>query len=99
MRHPAAGSVVLSPREISVLRGVCIGESTKEIARGLGITAGTVSSVINRLLRELRKHSRLELVWWAAQECGALHGQEARIAGHDPGCTCACCRALRPAAA
>ena len=68
-RYPIADSALLvnlqsklSPREIDILRLVAGGYSNKEIARLLGIAAGTVKNHISEMLRKLDARDRTHAV-------------------------------------
>jgi two-component system NarL family response regulator len=52
----------LSPRELEVLRWLATGRSNKEIARGTGITEGTVKFHMTSILGKLGASSRTEAV-------------------------------------
>ena len=58
----------LTPREIAVLSALAQGRSTKEIAEDLHISAATVRNHVQRILRKLQCHTRLEAVMRAARE-------------------------------
>lgn len=63
--------VLLSDREIEVLKLVAQGYVNKEIAHRLGISPATVGSHIKNLYRKLAVHSRVQVVR-VAQERGLL---------------------------
>jgi DNA-binding CsgD family transcriptional regulator len=56
------GLLVLTPRELDVLRLLAVGHSTHEVAVLLGILPTTVRSHVKSLLSKLGVHSRLEAV-------------------------------------
>ena len=58
----------LTGREAGVLSGLARGRSTPEIAEELHISAATVRNHVQRLLRKLQCHTRLEAVMRAARE-------------------------------
>jgi two-component system, NarL family, invasion response regulator UvrY len=55
----------LSDREFTVLRALAAGKSITEIARGLNLSAKTVSTYRTRLLARLQLHSNVELARYA----------------------------------
>jgi DNA-binding NarL/FixJ family response regulator len=61
----------LTPRQLEVLHHLAHGESTAQIAKGLGIQRETVRNHVRGILRALRVHSRLEAVA-AARQRGLL---------------------------
>jgi DNA-binding CsgD family transcriptional regulator len=61
----------LTPRQLEVLHHLAHGESTAQIAAGLGIQRETVRNHVRGVLRALRVHSRLEAVA-AARQRGLL---------------------------
>jgi len=52
----------ISPREYAVLERLCAGESTKEIARRLGVSPNTVKSHLQRLFNKLEVQSRTQAI-------------------------------------
>lgn len=56
------GHGVLTPRESQVLRHLCDGHTTSEIATLLSISVPTVRNHVEHILRKLHAHSRLEAV-------------------------------------
>jgi len=56
------GLLVLTPRELDVLRLLAVGHSTDEVAVLLGILPTTVRSHVKSLLSKLGVHSRVEAV-------------------------------------
>jgi len=66
--HSQEPRTELTPREITVLRALADGRSTKEIAEQLSISGATVRNHVQRLLRKLKSHTRLEAVMCAARE-------------------------------
>jgi DNA-binding NarL/FixJ family response regulator len=67
VRRGGHGSVVLSPRELEVVRLLAAGKSSKEIARALVISPQTVDTHRRRLMKKLQLHSAIEVVCYAAQ--------------------------------
>src|SRR5947207_7443803 len=57
-----AGSSVLTPREIEIVRMVANGLRNRELARRLGVTEGTVKIHLHNIYKKLKVQSRLELV-------------------------------------
>jgi PAS domain S-box-containing protein len=55
----------LTPRERDVLRGLANGQTNAEIARALGLGAGTVKSHVEHVLRKLGLSSRTHAALWA----------------------------------
>jgi len=53
---------LLSPRERQVLRLLAAGRSTSEVAEDLGISAVTVRNHVQRILKKLGAHNRLEAI-------------------------------------
>jgi PAS domain S-box-containing protein len=60
--------VELTPREQAVLRALSLGRNTKEISAELEISSATVRNHIQRLLKKLQCHTRLEAVMRGARE-------------------------------
>ncbi len=56
------GLLVLTPRELDVLRLLAVGHSTDEVAVLLGILPTTVRSHVKSLLSKLGVHSRVKAV-------------------------------------
>ncbi len=52
----------LTPRECDVVRRLVGGSSTREIAKGTGLTVSTVNTYLKRIFSKLGVHSRVELV-------------------------------------
>lgn len=52
----------LSPREMDVLRAIAAGQANKEIASTLHISVATTRNHVQRILRKLNVHSKLEAV-------------------------------------
>lgn len=65
-------ALVLSPRQREVLRRMAAGESTKEIAYGLGISVKTVETHRAALMKRLAIHDLAGLVKWAIR-AGLTH--------------------------
>jgi two-component system, NarL family, nitrate/nitrite response regulator NarL len=59
---------VLAPREKEVLARIVEGESTKQMARAMGISNGTVRAYVRNVLAALGAHSRLEAAAIARRE-------------------------------
>ncbi|MEO8358822.1 MAG: LuxR C-terminal-related transcriptional regulator [Vicinamibacteria bacterium] len=59
---PSADAEVLSERENEVLNSISAGLPNKEIAQRLGISVATVRNHVQRILRKLDVHSKLEAV-------------------------------------
>lgn len=57
-----AGSGILSPREIEIVRMVAGGLRNKELAQRLGVSEGTIKIHLHNIYKKLKVHSRLELV-------------------------------------
>jgi PAS domain S-box-containing protein len=63
VQHPHPVNLdVLSPRELEVLRLLAAGRSTAEIAQELHISRVTVRNHVQRVLKKLGVHSRMEAV-------------------------------------
>jgi two-component system, NarL family, nitrate/nitrite response regulator NarL len=58
----------LAPREKEVLARIVEGQSTKEMARGMSISNGTVRMYVRNVLAALGAHSRLEVAAIARRE-------------------------------
>ena len=54
----AATELLLSPRELDVLRGICAGKSNKEIARDYGLQEVTVKLHVKTMSRKLSAKNR-----------------------------------------
>jgi DNA-binding NarL/FixJ family response regulator len=57
-----AGSGILSPREIEIVRMVVGGLRNRELAERLGVSEGTIKIHLHNIYKKLKVHSRLELV-------------------------------------
>lgn len=57
-----AGSSVLTPREIEIVRMVASGLRNRELARRLGLSEGTVKIHLHNLYKKLKVQNRVELV-------------------------------------
>jgi DNA-binding NarL/FixJ family response regulator len=57
-RTPGAPLATLTPRELSVLKGICAGKSNKEIARDLELQEVTVKLHVKTLSRKLEARNR-----------------------------------------
>lgn len=67
VKHESLQPIVLSPRQRDVLRGLCLGLSTKSIARNLALSEHTVKEYIAAVFRLLAVHNRTEAVIKANQ--------------------------------
>ena len=66
--HPTRDIAIhLSPREFDILHRLASGESTADMAAGLGISEHTVRKHIQNLLAKLGVHSRLQAAAYAAR--------------------------------
>ena len=65
-------TVTLSAREREVVRLLSQGLHSKEIARALAISPGTVDTYRKRLMQKLEVHSVAEVVRWAGESGGAF---------------------------
>jgi DNA-binding CsgD family transcriptional regulator len=93
-------SLQLAPREVSILRLVCVGESSdKAIASVLGLAPWTVHKAVTSMLNELGCENRLQLLIWGLQHPDALETGLTRDLPHGRGCTCDAiyCRAMAAA--
>lgn len=66
--RPQPRQAQLSPREYEVLRAVVAGKPTKQIAVELGLSENTVRTHVQKLLRKLDAHSRLEAAAIATEQ-------------------------------
>jgi NarL family two-component system response regulator YdfI len=73
--RPAAGSLGLTERELEVLRGVALGERSKEIALRLGITERTIKAHLASIYNKLGVDSRAAAIAVAARH-GLLPAKE-----------------------
>ncbi|MFD2499623.1 response regulator transcription factor [Rhizorhabdus histidinilytica] len=55
---PAASDVIVTPREIDVLRGLADGLSSKEMARSLGVAESTIKTHRINIYRKLNVATR-----------------------------------------
>lgn len=60
--RPAAAAIALTPRERDVVSGLAHGQTSKEIARGLGLSPRTVEDVRARLIRKFEVRNVTELL-------------------------------------
>jgi DNA-binding NarL/FixJ family response regulator len=67
MQRDGRPVVALSPREREVIRLIALGNSSKEIARLLGISPRTVDTYRNRLMEKLGLRSLADVVRYAVQ--------------------------------
>jgi DNA-binding NarL/FixJ family response regulator len=58
---------LLSPREQQIMRLLCEGNTSREIANSLGLSLKTVENHKTNLMKKLDVHSKLELVRYAAR--------------------------------
>ncbi len=65
---PQRPAIELTGREAAVLSALARGRTTREIAEELHISAATVRNHIQRALRKLQSHTRLEAVMRATRE-------------------------------
>lgn len=66
---------VLTPREAQVLRRIVAGQSTRQMAREMGVATSTLRSYIKNVLTKLGAHSRLEAAAIASREAGLLNAR------------------------
>ena len=59
--------VLLSPREVEILRRVAQGGSNKEVGRKLGVAESTVKIHVQHILRKLKLTSRVQAAVYAAE--------------------------------
>jgi DNA-binding NarL/FixJ family response regulator len=57
-----AGSGILSPREIEIVRMVAGGLRNRELAQRLGVSEGTVKIHLHNIYKKLKVHSRLSVL-------------------------------------
>lgn len=55
-------SIVLSPRELEVLRQMARGQSNRQIAESVGVTPATVDTYARRLFHKLDAHDRMDAI-------------------------------------
>ncbi len=67
-KHEARERGSLSPREVSVLRGVLEGLSNKEIAARLDLSESSVKAVLQKLFEKTGVRSRSQLVRYAIEQ-------------------------------
>jgi len=67
-RRSAVGPDGLTPRELDVLRALCLGRTTRQICTEFGIGQNTVRTHVQNIIAKLRVHSRLEAVSLAMRE-------------------------------
>ena len=65
---PSIPTRPLAPREREILQRIAGGETTKEIARALGVGTKTVETHRRRMMQKLNKHSVAELTKYAVRE-------------------------------
>ncbi len=65
MLEVAFQSIVLTPRELDVLKLMMQEKNDREIGEALSISAATVRNHIQRILEKLNVHSRNEAIWRA----------------------------------
>lgn len=93
MRHftygvEATPSVTLTPRELRLLRLLCLGRVDKEIAVELGVTHGRAKHAVRELREGLGVPSRIHLVAWAMQRPEVFRGASVHRQIHPEGCGC-----------
>ncbi len=81
------GNVLLSDREMGILRGLAQGHTNKRIANSLNITEATVKVNLKSVLRKLGMTNRTQVAIWAVQH--RLHADgavvpESQIIVHSP---------------
>lgn len=68
-RHPAeadpAATGLLTRRELSILRALCLGQTNAQIAAQLHLDPGTVKTHLSHILAKLGLQRRTQLVAWA----------------------------------
>jgi two-component system nitrate/nitrite response regulator NarL len=79
--------VLLSDREMGILRGLAQGHTNKRIANSLNITEATVKVNLKSVLRKLSMTNRTQVAIWAVQH--RLHADgavvpESQIIVHSP---------------
>jgi two-component system, NarL family, nitrate/nitrite response regulator NarL len=77
----------LTPREREILARIVDGQSTKQMARAMSITIGTVSMYARNVITKLGVHSRLQAAALVSQEglLGQLRADEAGPRSPGPG--------------
>jgi DNA-binding NarL/FixJ family response regulator len=85
--------VVLSPRELAVVRLVAAAKTNKEIGDALCISSKTVAWHLHVLFVAIQIRGRGELmIWWADnKERLEWHGGPVEVTAHAIGCPCAYC--------
>ena len=73
------GPALLTPRETEVLRLICAGKSTKEIADDLGISFKTAVSHRTHILRKAGAHESITLFRWAIAQ-GIVEAPRVKVA-------------------
>lgn len=66
------GTVVLTPRELSVLKEVGLGLTNRQVAEALGLLPNTVKSYLRTAMRKLHAGNRVQAIL-AAREAGLIH--------------------------
>lgn len=79
-RQPSQRLRLLTGREREALRRISVGESTKEIARAMGVSQSTARTHVQNVLTKLGVRSRLQAVAMVAREdlTGELEADTAR---------------------
>jgi DNA-binding NarL/FixJ family response regulator len=67
-RGAVAGPDGLTPRELDVLRALCLGRTTRQMCTEFGIGQNTVRTHVQNVISKLHVHSRLEAVSLAMRE-------------------------------
>lgn len=80
--------VRLSHREIQMLGLIAEARPNKDIAFLMGITDGSLSQALSKMMRDLSLNSRGELHNWALQKPGAFQREWVSAEFHRPGCPC-----------
>ena len=75
-KRPTHPLETLTPREREILARIVDGQSTKQMARAMSLTTGTVSMYARNVLTKLGVHSRLQAAALASRE-GLLRSGEA----------------------
>lgn len=71
----SAASAGLTPREVEVVRCLCQGLGTEEIAMRLSVSPHTITTHVRNILRKLEVSSRADAVVWAVEHGLSIDGQ------------------------